>query len=91
LIVGTVMGGSLAAESLPTPFTVLDALGLVVALATIAGVGCAASAVGGPSGEIVWPIGDGVASLLAAQANEVMTAAGRIEKYLLNNVELISR
>jgi len=68
---------------------VLDARAAGVELATTGGVGCAASAIGGPSGEIAWPVGDGVASLLAAHAIEAMSAAGRIEKYLLNNVELI--
>ena len=68
LMVGTLIGGSFAAESLPVALDVVEAVVATagVELAT-AGVGCAARAVGGPCGEIVCPAGDGLASLLAAQ------------------------
>ena len=71
------MGGSLAAESLFEPETVLEAVpdgnGADAAVpATACGV---AAAKGGPAGGISSTPGDGRASLLAAQASETINAS----------------
>src|ERR1700680_748183 len=79
---GTVIGGSLAAESLPIVDAVLEAVAGVsgadgVEEAAPATPCCAAAASGGPAGGISAPPGVGRASLLAAQASEAMRANGR--------------
>ena len=91
-MVGTVMGGLLAAESLPVPLAVLDAatpvgdeaVGLVEELAvTLIPAAEATEASGGTTS----PPGVGRASLLAAQAREAKMAKGTsapMDEYLLN-------
>lgn len=76
------------------PLVLLEAVVLVdgVELATL-GIGCAASAVGGPWLGTVSPVGDGWASLLAAQASEATSVKVRItpdDEYLLNKIRLIN-
>ena len=91
-MVGTVMGGLLAAESLPIPLAVLDAatpvgdeaVGLVEELAvTLIPAADATETSGGTTS----PPGVGRASLLAAQAREAKMARGMsapMDEYLLN-------
>src|ERR1043166_858800 len=90
LIVGTVIGASLAAESFPVRVAVPDAVVANdgVELATVTGAGSAASAVGGPCCEIASPVGDCRASFVAAHANAATNAKGRIiaEPDLYENV-----
>ena len=97
---GTVTGGSLAAESLPTLDAVLEAVlgvdGVDEAVPTTPCGTAAESAV--PAGGIPSTPGDGRASLVAAQASE-LTRANKtntgIEKYLfaaasgIRNCELV--
>src|SRR2546423_1663282 len=93
LIVGTAIGGSLAAESLPVRFALLDAVIATdgVELATATGAGWAASVVRGPCGGIASPVGDCRASFVAAQANAAISGRRRImgEEDLYENVRLI--
>lgn len=96
---GTVIGGSLAAESFPTPDAVLDAVLAGIgddetATATVCGVDdptvCA-------SGEIDSPPGEGRASLLAAQASAVASVSERStgmdddlgETYCISSIERV--
>lgn len=90
LMVGTVIGGSFAAESFPVPLAVLDAVrtavGAVDELATPA-----AEAVEGPSG-MTSPAGVGRASLLA-HAMDTKNAKGMsmpVDECLLNKLRCIS-
>jgi hypothetical protein len=100
LTVGTVIGGSLAVESLP-PLAVLDAVppvtvgipGLVDELAVPMTLAADATVVVDPSGAIASPAGVGRASLLAAQAREANIANGMstlMDEYLLNKLRCIS-
>jgi len=73
---GTVIGGSLAAESLPTLDAVLEAvLGVDRINKSVPATRCGtAAASGGPAGGISSTPDDGCASLLAAQARELTRA-----------------
>ena len=99
LMVGTEIGGSFAAESLP--LVVLDAarrpgVGIAAALDSLATVVVAAveETVGeDPSGDTASPVGVGRASLLAAQAREMSSAQGMstlMDEYLSNKLLCIS-
>src|SRR2546423_3840671 len=99
LMVGTEIGGSFAAESLP--LVVLDAarrpgVAIAAALDALATVVVAAveETVGeDPSGDTASPVGAGRASLLAAQAREMSSAQGMstlMDEYLSNKLLCIS-
>src|SRR5437868_15334762 len=85
LTVGTVSGGSFDVESLPLPVAMLDDVrpvegwlaGVVDELGLFGTSAAAATPVGASrSGGITPPVGDGRASLLAAQATDAINAKG---------------
>src|SRR6476660_3361835 len=95
--VGTVIGGSLDAESPAVPDAVLDAVPRATATGVpnagaVAGAGSVDEAATLPSGGICSPACDGRASLLAAHASAAISGRVSIGKYeyLLNRYECIS-
>jgi hypothetical protein len=99
--VGTVIGGSFEVESLPAPVAVLDAVllvgggvnGVVEGLGLPATPAADATLAGDASGGMTSPVGDGLASLAAAQAKDAISAKGMstlMDEYLLNKLLCIS-
>jgi len=90
---GTVIGGSLSAESLAAVAPVLDAV-LDAGVDEAAPVTpCGAVARRGPAGGSASTPGDGCASLLAAQARDAISAKEvntGIDEYLLNTIRCMS-